>query len=106
MIRNMVLAAGLSLAGVPCGAASGVDGASFDVLGSMMETRRAEINSGDILESNKEEAIRYREKVIAGWWEFMQAARVPARANTVRLRSCAASGSSANGSTASATEWW
>jgi len=73
MIRNMMLAAGLSLAGVPCGAASGVDGASFDVLGSMMETRRAEINSGDILESNKEEAIRYREKVIAGWWEFMQA---------------------------------
>ena len=73
MIRNMVLAAGLLLASVPCAAASGVDAASFDVLGSMMETRRAQINSADILESNKEEAIRYREKVIAGWWEFMQA---------------------------------
>lgn len=53
--------------------AQDVKGESFDVLGSVMETHRKEINANDILASNKEEAIKYREKIIAGWWEYMQA---------------------------------
>lgn len=53
--------------------AQAVKGESFDVLASVMETHNKEINAKEIVTSSKEEAIRYREKVIAGWWEFMQA---------------------------------
>lgn len=73
MMKITILAALLVLATVPCQAKTEVQGESFDVLGSVMETNVKEINSADILTSNKEEAIRYREKIIAGWWEFMQA---------------------------------
>lgn len=48
----------------------GVD--SFDVLGSVMDKTKKEINTKSILKANKEEAERFREKIIKGWWEFIQ----------------------------------
>lgn len=58
---------------LPGQARAQMPGESFDVLGSVMETHRKEINAKDVIASSKEEAIRYREKVIAGWWTYMQA---------------------------------
>ena len=72
MMKTVILATTLMVAAVPCHAKTEVQGESFDVLGSVMETNVKEINAANIMTSNKEEAIRYREKVIAGWWEFMQ----------------------------------
>ncbi len=73
MMKTVILATTLMVATVPCHAKTEVQGESFDVLASVMETNAKEIDAGDILTSNKEAAIRYREKIIAGWWEFMQA---------------------------------
>ncbi len=73
MMKIAILAALLMAATIPCHAKAEVQGESFDVLASVMETKAKEINAADILTSNKEEAIRFREKIIAGWWEFMQA---------------------------------
>jgi hypothetical protein len=74
MFKTTILIVGLMAATLSDRAmAREVEEESFDVLGSVMETHRKEINSKDILTSNKEEAIKYREKIIAGWWEFMQA---------------------------------
>ena len=73
MMKISILAALLVAAAVPCHAKTEVQGENFDVLASVMETNAKEINAADILTSNKEAAIRYREKIIAGWWEFMQA---------------------------------
>ncbi len=72
MMKTVILATTLMVATVPCHAKTEVQGESFDVLGSVMETNVKEINAANIMTSNKEEAIRYREKIIAGWWEFMQ----------------------------------
>lgn len=71
MMKAAMFAASLMLAAGSCWAAE-VGGESFDVLSSVMETHKKEYNAKDILESSKEEAIRYREKLIAGYWEFMQ----------------------------------
>ncbi len=73
MIKPAILAALLVLAAVPCKAQPDVEAESFDVLAAVMETGAKEINAQEILSSNKEQAIRFREKIIAGWWEFMQA---------------------------------
>lgn len=73
MMKITILAALLMVATIPCHAKTEVQGESFDVLASVMETKAKEINAADILTSNKEETIRFREKIIAGWWEFMQA---------------------------------
>jgi hypothetical protein len=73
MMKAVFLAASLAAATWSGHARADVQSESFDVLGSVMETHRKEINAKDIIASNKEEAIRYREKIIAGWWEFMQA---------------------------------
>jgi hypothetical protein len=48
-------------------------GESFDVLASIMEGHNKEINANDAVNANKKKAEQYREKLIAGWWEFMQA---------------------------------
>lgn len=45
---------------------------SFDVLGSVMDKTKKEIDAKSVLKGNKEEAERFREKIIKGWWEFMQ----------------------------------
>lgn len=71
-MKTVILATTLMVATVPCYAKTEVQGESFDVLGSVMETNVKEINAANIMTSNKEEANRYREKIIAGWWEFMQ----------------------------------
>lgn len=73
MIKTVILAVSLVTATVPCQAKTEVQGESFDVLGSIMETQQKEYNAKEVLGSNKEEAIRWREKMIAGYWEFMQA---------------------------------
>lgn len=73
MIKLAALTMGLLAAAVSFQTRAQVAGESFDVLASVMETHRKEIGAQDILASNKEEAIKYREKIIAGWWEFMQA---------------------------------
>lgn len=51
---------------IPCHAQSGAQGESFDVT-SIMETNDNKYNAREILGSNKEEAIRWREKMIAGY---------------------------------------
>jgi len=38
-----------------------------------MESHDKQINANDVLNANKKKAEQYREKLIAGWWEFMQA---------------------------------
>ncbi len=73
MIKHAVLAAGLLAATAPFQAFAQVDSGSFDVLGAVMATHDKEINANNVLDSNKKKAEEYREKVIAGWWEFMQA---------------------------------
>ena len=73
MIKIVVLATGFLIATMPFQARAQVSGGSFDVLASVMETNQREINANDVLDSNRKEAEQYREKVIAGWWEFMQA---------------------------------
>ncbi len=57
----------------PCRAESAAQGEAFDVLGSVMDNTQKQLNSKSVLKSNKEEAEKFREKIIAGWWEFMQA---------------------------------
>lgn len=73
MIKRVVLAAGLLAATASMQAFAQVEGGAFDVLASVMETHDTEINANDVLDSNRKQAQQYREKVIAGWWEFMQA---------------------------------
>lgn len=73
MTKVAFVAAGLLVMAVSYRSQAEVKDESFDVLASVMETKAKEINAADILTSNKEEAIRYREKIIVGWWEFMQA---------------------------------
>ncbi|MBX3690265.1 hypothetical protein [Dokdonella sp.] len=73
MIKTVILAAGFLAAMAPLLSWAQVNGASFDVLASVMETHSKEINAHDVLDSNKKQAEQYREKVITGWWEFMQA---------------------------------
>lgn len=72
MLKTAIFAASLMLATGSCWAAAEVKGESFDVLSSVMETHKKEYNAKEILESSKTEAIRWREKMIAGYWEFMQ----------------------------------
>lgn len=38
-----------------------------------MEGHNNEINANDAVNANKKKAEQYREKLVAGWWEFMQA---------------------------------
>lgn len=52
--------------------AAEVSADAFDVLGSVMAPHQKEINARQVLEGGKDRAIRYREQIIAGWWEFMQ----------------------------------
>lgn len=73
MLKAVILTTGLVAAAASYPAVAEVKGDSFDVLASVMETRQKEINAKDVLNSNKEDAIRFREKIVAGWWEFMQA---------------------------------
>lgn len=73
MIKTAILAAGLVAAALSAPVMAEVKGEAFDVLASVMETNNKEINAKNVLNSNKEKANQYREKVIAGWWEFMQA---------------------------------
>lgn len=86
MIKRAVLACVIAVMALPFPTSAEVKGDSFDVLGSVMETHRKEINASEIISSNKEAAIKYREKIIAGWWEFMQA-----RSNAKPGEYCAAS---------------
>ena len=46
---------------------------NFDVLGSVMDNTKKEISAKSVLNSNKEDAEKFREKIVTGWWEFMQA---------------------------------
>lgn len=75
MLRKPLLATGLlaALVAAPCQAAAPVQAEAFDVLGSVMDKSQKQLDPKRILELNKEEAQQYREKAIAGWWEFMQA---------------------------------
>lgn len=86
MIRTQLLAAALVAASLSCQAGAEVQGESFDVLASVMETHNKEIDARQTLDAAKEEAIRYREAVITGWWEFMQA-----RSNAAPGEYCVAS---------------
>lgn len=48
-------------------------GGTFDVLGSVMDTTRQEISVRGAVEGSKDEARKFRDKLTAGYWEFMQA---------------------------------
>ncbi|MBX3620831.1 MAG: hypothetical protein KF891_12730 [Rhizobacter sp.] len=87
MIRAALLSAGLILgAAASCHASGEVKGDAFDVLASVMEAHHKEISTKDVLDANKKEGSQYREALIAGWWEFMQA-----RSNARPGEYCAAS---------------
>ncbi|NTV94364.1 MAG: hypothetical protein HGA75_02995 [Thiobacillus sp.] len=73
MMKTAFGAVSLMAATISCQAATEVKGESFDVLAAVMASTKKEINAKDVLTSNKEEAIRFRDKITAGWWEFMQA---------------------------------
>lgn len=73
MTTMKIMAAGLVAAFLAAPAqAADVSADAFDVLGSVMATHQKEINAKQVLDGGKDEAIRYRERMIAGWWEFMQ----------------------------------
>jgi len=73
MTTMKIVAAGLVAAFLAAPAqAADVNADAFDVLGSVMATHQKEINAKQVLEGGKDKAIRYREQIIAGWWEFMQ----------------------------------
>lgn len=72
MIKNMIWATVLTVAVISSPAMAEVQGESFDVLGSFMDKTKKEIDTNSVLKDNKAEAERYREKIIKGWWEFMQ----------------------------------
>lgn len=73
MNKYVVLAIGVLATTMSFQARAQVTGASFDVLGSVLETRNNEINANDVIGAKKKKAEQYREQVIGGWWEFMQA---------------------------------
>jgi hypothetical protein len=73
MTKFVVLATALLAATVSFQTRAQVTGESFDVLASVMETHNNEINAKDVLGANRKEAEQYREKIISGWWEFLQA---------------------------------
>lgn len=73
IIKEALLTLGLVTATVSGMAAASVQGESFDVLASVMEEHNKELSASAALESSKDEARRYHEAIIAGWWEFMQA---------------------------------
>ncbi|MCC6140493.1 MAG: hypothetical protein IT389_07745 [Nitrospira sp.] len=72
MIKTAILVAVIAAVILPYSVRAEVTGESFDVLGSVMETHKKEYNAKEILDSNKDETIRWREKIVAGYWEFMQ----------------------------------
>jgi hypothetical protein len=73
MIKRFVMPACLLAATGSMAAFAQVEGGSFDVLASVMEAHDKEINASDAIDANRKQAQLYQEKVVAGWWEFMQA---------------------------------
>lgn len=75
MIKNLMITAGIvsTLLTMPGHAAPGVQNESFDALASVMDQTKKEINAKSTLKGNREDAERFREKLVAGWWEFMRA---------------------------------
>jgi len=72
MIKTAILAVAFLTLTLSCPVWAKVEGESFDVLGSMMDKTKKEIDVQSTLKGNKAEAEKYREKIIKGWWEFMQ----------------------------------
>ena len=73
MGKPFILAACVLCSALPFQARAQATGESFDVLASIMESHAKEINANDAVNANKKKAEQYREKLITGWWEFMQA---------------------------------
>lgn len=74
MTRIMLaMAACLALYAVPCFAQSAPAGEAFDVLGAVMDNTQKRLNAKSVLKGNKEDAEAFREKIVGGWWEYMQA---------------------------------
>lgn len=75
MMKRFLVISGLlaALTAAPCRAESAPQGEAFDVLGSVMDTSQKQLNAKSVLKQNKGDAEAFREKIIAGWWEFMQA---------------------------------
>lgn len=78
MIKTTILTTSMiaALAFMPHQAQAELNGDSFDVLGSVMDTTKKEISTKstkDAIKGSKEAAEKFREKIISGWWEFMQA---------------------------------
>lgn len=72
MIKTAILTSAFVAVTMSCPVWAGAESESFDVLGSVMDKTKKEINAKTILKGNKAEAERFREKIIKGWWEFMQ----------------------------------
>ena len=82
MIRTQLLAAALVAASLSCQAGP-KSRANPSMLASVAETHNKEI--GQTLDAAKEEAIRYREAVIASWWG-VHAGQVERRAGRILRR--------------------
>lgn len=75
MMKNVCVAAAtwVLMSGAVSHAESLPQGESFDVLGAMMDNSQKQLNAKGVLKRNKDEAEAFREKIIGGWWEHMQA---------------------------------
>lgn len=75
MMKRILVIAGL-LAALPstlCRAESAPQSEAFDVLGSVLDNSQKQLDAKGLLKQNKHDAEAFREKIVAGWWEFMQA---------------------------------
>jgi len=75
MMRKFLWAAVMSaaLSATPCRAQAAPPSEAFDVLGSVMDNTQKQLNAKSVLKHNKDDAEAFREKIVAGWWEYMQA---------------------------------
>ena len=75
MMRKFLWAAVMSaaLSTTPCRAQAAPQSEAFDVLGSVMDNTQKQLNAKSVLKHNKDDAEAFREKIVAGWWEYMQA---------------------------------
>jgi hypothetical protein len=73
-VAGMVMGAMAAIGAAPVAhAETAPAGGTFDALGSVMDTTRREISVRGAVEGSKDEARKFRDKLTAGYWEFMQA---------------------------------
>ena len=72
MKKLVAVAAGLSIAlAGGSSLAQSSPGATFDVLGSVMDSTQKEISIQSTMQDRRKEAEAFRDRIQAGTWEFM-----------------------------------